>query len=100
MCELQSLFEKKVDAMLAKMFGDQPSDLKTVTKLTLMNTVLTEDMKETLRKIRQKNLEEAEMLRQELEMTLRMPLVDPFALASLRRLLLTTLHVIFLLLPR
>jgi len=70
MCELQSLFEKKVDAMLAKMFGDQPSDLKTVTKLTLMNTVLTEDMKETLRQIRQKNLEEAEMLRQELEMTL------------------------------
>lgn len=70
MCELQSLFEKKVDAMLAKMFGDQPSDLKTVTKLTLMNTVLTEDMKETLRLIRQKNLEEAEMLRQELEMTL------------------------------
>jgi hypothetical protein len=70
MCELQSLFEKKVDAMLAKMFGDQPSDLKTVTKLTLMNTVLTEDMKETLRLIRQKNLEEAEMLKQELEMTL------------------------------
>jgi len=70
MCELQSLFEKKVDAMLAKMFGDQPSDLKTVTKLTLMNTVLTDDMKETLRLIRQKNLEEAEMLKQELEMTL------------------------------
>jgi CHASE3 domain sensor protein len=70
MCELQSLFEKKVDSMLAKMFGDQPSDLKTVTKLTLMNTVLTDDMKETLKKIRQKNLEEAEMLKQELEMTL------------------------------
>jgi hypothetical protein len=35
-----------------------------------MNTVLTEDMKETLRLIRQKNLEEAEMLKQELEMTL------------------------------
>ena len=70
MCELQSLFEKKVDAMLAKMFGDQPSDLKTITKLTLMNTVLTDDMKETLRQIRKKNIEEAEMLKQELEMTL------------------------------
>jgi hypothetical protein len=70
MCELQSLFEKKVDAMLAKMFGEDSSDLKTVTKLALMNTVLTDDMKETLRKIRQKNLEEAEMLKQELEMTL------------------------------
>jgi hypothetical protein len=70
MCELQSLFEKKVDAMLAKMFGEDSSDLKTVTKLALMNTVLTDDMKETLRLIRQKNLEEAEMLRQELEMTL------------------------------
>jgi hypothetical protein len=70
MCELQSLFEKKVDAMLAKMFGEDSSDLKTVTKLALMNTVLTDDMKETLRKIRQKNLEETEMLKQELEMTL------------------------------
>ena len=70
MCELQSLFEKKVDAMLTKMFGEDSSDLKTVTKLSLMNTVLTDDMKETLRKIRQKNLEEAEMLKQELEMTL------------------------------
>lgn len=70
MCELQSLFEKKVDAMLAKMFGEDSSDLKTVTKLALMNTVLTDDMKETLKKIRQKNLEEAEMLKQELEMTL------------------------------
>jgi hypothetical protein len=70
MCELQSLFEKKVDSMLAKMFGEDSSDLKTVTKLALMNTVLTDDMKETLRKIRQKNLEEAEMLKQELEMTL------------------------------
>jgi hypothetical protein len=70
MCELQSLFEKKVDAMLAKMFGEDSSDLKTVTKLSLMNTVLTDDMKETLRKIRQKNLEEAEMLKQELELTL------------------------------
>lgn len=70
MCELQSLFEKKVDSMLAKMFGDQSSDIKTVTKLALMNTVLTDDMKETLRQIRQKNLEEAEMLKQELEMTL------------------------------
>jgi hypothetical protein len=70
MCELQSLFEKKVDSMLAKMFGEDSSDLKTVTKLALMNTVLTDDMKETLRLIRQKNLEEAEMLKQELEMTL------------------------------
>jgi hypothetical protein len=56
--------------MLAKMFGDQSSDIKTVTKLALMNTVLTDDMKQTLRQIRQKNLEEAEMLKQELEMTL------------------------------
>ena len=56
--------------MLAKMFGEDSSDLKTVTKLSLMNTVLTDDMKETLRKIRQKNLEEAEMLKQELELTL------------------------------
>ena len=70
MCELQSLFEKKVDAMLAKMFGEDSSDLKTVTKLALMNTVLTDDMKETLRQIRQKNLEEAEMIKKELEMTM------------------------------
>lgn len=70
MDELTSLYEDKVDAMLSKMFGDKPSELKLVTKMTLMNTVLTEDMKKTLLEIRERNRKELEALEEEMTMTL------------------------------
>ena len=34
--ECQSLYEKKVDAMMCKMFGDGDSQLKAITKLMTM----------------------------------------------------------------
>ena len=68
--ECQSLYEKKVDAMMCKMFGDGDSQLKAITKLTLMNTVLTEDMKQTLIALREQQLKEAQMINEEMTMTL------------------------------
>jgi len=68
--EVQSLYEKKIDAMMSKMFGDGDSQLKAITKLTLMNNVLTEDMKHTLIALREQQLKEAQMINEEMTMTL------------------------------
>jgi len=68
--EIQSMYEKKVDAMLSKMFGDGDSQLKAITKLSLMNNVLTDDMKATLVALRGQALKEAEMINEEMTMTL------------------------------
>jgi uncharacterized protein YuzE len=68
--EVQSLYEKKIDAMMTKMFGDADSQLKAITKMTLMNNVLTDDMKQTLIALREQQLKEAEMINEEMTMTL------------------------------
>ena len=68
--EVQSLYEKKIDAMMSKMFGDGDSQLKAITKMTLMNNVLTDDMKQTLIALREQQLKEAEMINEEMTMTL------------------------------
>ena len=68
--EVQSLYEKKIDAMMSKMFGDADSQLKAITKMTLMNNVLTDDMKQTLIALREQQLKEAEMINEEMTMTL------------------------------
>jgi len=68
--EVQSMYEKKIDAMMSKMFGDGDSQLKAITKLTLMNNVLTEDMKHTLIALREQQLKEAQMINEEMTMTL------------------------------
>ena len=68
--ECQSLYEKKIDAMMSKMFGDGDSQLKAITKLTLMNTVLTDDMKQTLIALREQQIKEAQMINEEMTMTL------------------------------
>jgi rRNA pseudouridine-1189 N-methylase Emg1 (Nep1/Mra1 family) len=68
--EITSLYENKVDALLSKMFGDSPSELKAVTKMSLMNNVLTEDMKATLIELRDKALKEMMMINAEMTMTL------------------------------
>lgn len=68
--DVESMYEKKVDAMLSKMFGDADSQLKAVTKMTLMNTVLTEEMKATLVALRDQAIKEALMIHEEMTMTL------------------------------
>lgn len=68
--EITSLYEKKVDTLLSKMFGDSQSELKVVTKMSLMNNILTEDMKKTLLDLKDKAIKEAEMINDELSMTL------------------------------
>lgn len=70
MDEITSLYEKKVDKLLSKMFGDAPSELKAVTKLSLMNNVLTDEMKRTLEGLRDKAIKEAQMIHEEMTMTL------------------------------
>ena len=70
MDEVQSLYEKKIDAMLSKMFGDGDSQLKAVTKLTLMNNVLTEEMKQTLVALKEQAMKDAELIEEEMTMTL------------------------------
>jgi hypothetical protein len=67
---VESMYEKKVDALLAKMFGDADSQLKVVTKMSLMNNVLTEEMKATLIALRDQALKEIEMINEEMTMTL------------------------------
>ena len=68
--EITGLYEKKIDTLLSKMFGDSQSELKVVTKMSLMNNILTEDMKKTLIDLRDKAIKEAEMINDELSMTL------------------------------
>jgi len=70
MDEVTSMYEKKVDIMLSKMFGDGDSQLKTVTKLSLMNNVLTEEMKQTLIQLRDQALKDAQLVNEEMTMTL------------------------------
>lgn len=67
--EVQSLYEKKVDVMMTKMFGEADSQLKAITKLTLMNTVLTEDMKQTLIALREQAIKDAELINEEMTLT-------------------------------
>jgi len=68
--EIQSLYEKKIDTLLCKMFGDGDSQLKAVTKLSLMSNVLTEEMKHTLIALREQAIKDAEMINAEMTMTL------------------------------
>lgn len=67
---IESVYEKKIDALLSKMFGDASSELKAVTKISLMNNVLTDEMKENLKVMRDKAFAEAQMVYEEMTMTL------------------------------
>jgi uncharacterized protein YjaG (DUF416 family) len=66
---IESLYEKKVDKLLSKMFGESPSELKAITKMSLMSNVLTDEMKQTLKNLREQQLKEAEMINAEMELT-------------------------------
>jgi hypothetical protein len=69
MDEVQSLYEKKIDLMMTKMFGDGDSQLKAVTKLTLMNNVLTDEMKLTLIALKEQAIKDAQLINEEMTMT-------------------------------
>jgi hypothetical protein len=56
--------------MMSKMFGEADSQLKAITKLTLMNNVLTDEMKQTLMALKEQALKDAELINKEMTMTL------------------------------
>jgi len=69
MDEVQSLYEKKIDLMMTKMFGDADSQLKAITKMTLMNNVLTDEMKLTLIALKEQAIKDAQLINEEMTMT-------------------------------
>ena len=70
MSDIVSLYEKRVDKMMDKMFGDKSSELKTITKLTIMNKEETPEIKAIIEQMREDKLREEQMLLEEMTMTL------------------------------
>ena len=70
MSDIVSMFEKRVDRMMDKMFGDKNSELKAVTKMSLMNKEPTPEIKCILEQMRQDKIKEEAMLLEEMTMTL------------------------------
>jgi len=70
MSDLVSMYEKRVNRMMDKMFGDKPTELKTVTKLAIMNKDQTPEIKFILEQMKEDNIREQEMLLEEMTMTL------------------------------
>jgi gas vesicle protein len=70
MSDLVSMYEKRIDRMMDKMFGDKSTELKTITKLAIMNKDQTPEIKAILEQMREENIREQEMLLEEMTMTL------------------------------
>lgn len=70
MSDIVSLYEKRIDRMMDKMFGDKPSELKSITKLALMNKEDTPEIKCLLEQMREDKIREQAMLLEEMTMTL------------------------------
>ena len=70
MSDIVSLYEKRIDRMMDKMFGDKPSELKSITKLALMNKEETPEIKCLLEQMREDKIREQAMLLEEMTMTL------------------------------
>jgi len=70
MSDIVSLYEKRIDRMMDKMFGDKPSELKSITKLALMNKEDTAEIKCLLEQMREDKIREQAMLLEEMTMTL------------------------------
>lgn len=70
MSDIVSMFEQKVDKMMEKMFGNGNSELKTITKLSLMKKCDDPEIKEMLDTIRLEKVKEEQMLLEEMTMTL------------------------------
>jgi len=70
MSDIVSLCEARVDRMMDKMFGDKPSELKSITKMSMMNKEITPEIKLILEQMRETKIKEQEMLLEEMTMTL------------------------------
>jgi hypothetical protein len=70
MSDIVSLYEKRIDRMMDKIFGDKPSELKSITKLAIMNKEDTPEVKCLLEQMREDKIKEQEMLLDEMTMTL------------------------------
>jgi hypothetical protein len=70
MSDIVSLYEKRVDRMMDKMFGDKPSELKSITKLSIMNKEETPEIKCILDQMREDKIREQQMMLDEMTMTL------------------------------
>jgi len=70
MSDIVSLYEKRIDRMMDKMFGDKPSELKSITKLAIMNKEDSPEVKCLLEQMREDKIKEQEMLLEEMTMTL------------------------------
>jgi hypothetical protein len=70
MSDIVSLYEKQVDKIMDKMFGDKASELKSITKLSIMNKEETPKIKCLLDQMREDKLREQQMLLEEMTMTL------------------------------
>lgn len=70
MSDIVSMYEKRVDRMMDKMFGDKASELKTITKLAIMNKEQTPEIQCILEQMREDKRREQEMLLDEMTMTL------------------------------
>ena len=70
MSDIVSLYEKRIDRMMDKIFGDKPSELKSITKLAIMNKEDTPEVKCLLEQMREDKIKEQEMLMEEMTMTL------------------------------
>ena len=70
MSDIVSLYEKRVDRMMDKMFGDKPSELKSITKLSIMNKEETPEIKCILEQMKEDKIREQQMMLDEMTMTL------------------------------
>lgn len=70
MSDIVSLYEKRIDRMMDKLFGDKPSELKSITKLAIMNKEDSPEVKCLLEQMREDKIKEQEMLLEEMTMTL------------------------------
>jgi hypothetical protein len=71
MSDIVSMFEEKVNRMMDKMYGDKPSELKTISKLAMMNKdINSPDVVSILEQIREDKKREQEMLLEEMTCTL------------------------------
>jgi len=70
MSDIVSMFEKRIDRMMDKMFGDKNNELKAVTKMSLMSKEHTPEMLSILEQMREDKIKEEAMLLEEMTMTL------------------------------
>ena len=62
MSDIVSLYEKRIDRMMDKIFGDKPSELKSITKLAIMNKEDTPEVKCLLEQMREDKIKEKEQV--------------------------------------